>query len=97
MTNTMELVLPCPHLVYNEGEDDSTALPHECGADVVVALEWQEGDSRFGADRDGNRWMAEEGQWVTYWVKRCKKGHELDSHDESELGARAEEKANERR
>jgi len=94
MAETMTVTLSCPFPVYNEGEDDTNALPHECGADIDVVTEWEDGDPRYGADRDGNRWMNVPGQWVGSHTTSCKKGHKIDGWDEQELFVQAEKIAN---
>lgn len=95
MTETREITLACPKDVYWPGEDDSNALPHFCGADVVVRLEWEEGDTNYGADADGNRGVEVPGRWIAFYVAKCAVGHMLDGDDREMAEEVAERMANE--
>jgi hypothetical protein len=76
------VTLPCPAMIHEE----------DCGADVVVTLEWNSGEV-WGSDADGNRGEWRDGYWSVTSVGTCEHGHTLDHYDEDRLVEEAEEEA----
>ncbi len=48
--------------------------PRDCEGEVTVTLEYEPGESNWGADRDGNRGIAVRGYWMAEADVACSQG-----------------------